>query len=90
MRIDETNHETLQRAYDITGKPNKIFWRDAENIDGYIDDDDVINLLDAMIDEYNGKRDELQELIDYIDNHEKEEHEYDPFDMYWEHEEEII
>ena len=76
MRIDETNYETLQRAYDITGKPNKIFWRDAENIDGYIDTDDVIELMDALIDEYNGKRDELQELEEYIDN---KENKYDPY-----------
>lgn len=86
MKINEKNYETLQRAYDITGKLNKIFWRDAENIDGYIDDDDVIELLNVMIDEYNGKRDELQELINYIDR----DTEYDPYDMCLDHKEGII
>ena len=62
MRVDETNFETLQRAYDITGLHNEIMWKDAENIDGYIDSDYVMDLLDAMIDEYNSKRDELQDL----------------------------
>lgn len=86
MRINENNYETLQRAYDITGRPNKIFWRDAENIDGYIDYDDVMDLMDALIDEYNGKRDELQELIEYTER----DSEYDPHDMWLDHKEGII
>ena len=79
MRIDEYNFEIIQRAYDITGIPDKIYWRDAENIDGYIDTSDVIDLLDGVIDKYNGKRDELQELIDYIDNKKEK---YDPYYEY--------
>lgn len=86
MRIDETNFETLQRAYDITGKTNKIFWRDAENIDGYIDYEDLISLMDALIDEYNYKRDELQDLENYIDK----DSEYDPYDTYLDYKEGII
>jgi hypothetical protein len=85
MKVDESNFETLQRAYDITGITNKIFWRDAENIDGYIDTDDVINLMDVLIDEYNYKRDELQDL----ENREKNEYEYDPYDLYLDHKEGI-
>ena len=52
MRVDESNFEILQRAYDITGITNKIFWRDAENIDGYINDDDVMSLMEQLISEY--------------------------------------
>lgn len=62
MIVDESNHETLQRAYDITGSPDKIYWRDAENIDGYIDSDDVISLLGDLIIEYEHKAEEVRDL----------------------------
>ena len=62
MRVDESNFEILQRAYDITGITNKIFWRDAENIDGYIAEDDVMSLMEQLISEYEHKAEEVRDL----------------------------
>lgn len=62
MRVDESNFATLQTAYDITGSTNMIYWRDAENIDGYINDDDVMNLMEDLINEYLYVKEELRDL----------------------------
>lgn len=62
MRVDEGNFATLQTAYDITGATNMIYWRDAENIDGYINEDDVMNLMEDLINEYLHVKDELRDL----------------------------
>lgn len=86
MRVDESNHETLQRAYDITGSINKIYWRDAENIDGYIDTDDVMTLMQDLINEYEYKADEVRDL----ESKEKQEDEYDPHDVWLDHQAGII
>lgn len=70
MRVDESNFEILQRAYDITGITNKIFWRDAENIDGYIAEDDLMYLMEQLISEYEHKAEEVRDL----ENKEFDEH----------------
>lgn len=86
MRVDESNFEILQRAYDITGITNKIFWRDAENIDGYIAEDDVMSLMEQLISEYEYKSEEVRDL----ENKEKQESEYDPYDLWLDHQAGII
>lgn len=62
MIVDESNYEILERAYNITGITNKIFWRDAENIDGRIDSDDVMLLMEQLISEYEHTKEELRDL----------------------------
>ena len=86
MRIDEYDYGILQRAYEITGLQNEIMMTNKDNLEGMITTDALINLLEAMIDEYEHKREELQDL----ENREKDEYEYDPYDMLKDHEEGII
>lgn len=62
MRVDESNFAILQTAYEITGIQDMIYWRDAENIDGYINEDDVMRLMEELINDYVSVKDELREL----------------------------
>lgn len=70
MRVDESNFGTIQTAYDITGADNMIYWRDAENVDGYIDTDYIIELMEELIKKYVKLEDEVREYekkYDYWD-----------------------
>lgn len=70
MRVDESNFGAIQTAYDITGADNMIYWRDAENVDGYIDTDYIIELIEELIKKYVKLEDEVREYekkYDYWD-----------------------
>ena len=85
MRIDESNFETIQKASEITLTDYNIYWKDAENVDGYIDTDDLVTIIQDLICEIEHKEEEIEDLK----NQEKES-EYDPYDLYMEHKEGIL
>lgn len=88
MKVNESNYETLQKASDITLVDYDIKWFDAENIDGYIDSDGLLEMIKDLVVEYNRKEEEVEELKKEIKNMEEDIAENykpkitDPYDYY--------
>lgn len=61
MRVDESNFETLKRASDITLTDYDIKWFDAENIDGYIDADNIISMIEDLIYEIGCLKEKIED-----------------------------
>lgn len=64
MKVDETNYEILKKASDITLTDYEIMWFDAENVDGYIESDNLVSMLENLLYEY----DKLQEKYDDLES----------------------
>ena len=62
MKVDESNFETLDRASKITLTNYNIKWFDAENIDGYIDPDNVITMIDDLIYEIDYLKEKIEDI----------------------------
>ena len=69
MRINVDNYETIDRAEKILFKDYKKMWFDAENIDGYIEENELLNIIDDLCDEI----DRLQEQEEVINDYPNEE-----------------
>lgn len=64
MKVDETNYGILKKVSDITLTDYEIMWFDAENIDGYIENDNLVSMLENLLYEY----DKLQEKYDDLES----------------------
>ena len=62
MKVNESNYDILKRVEDITNTDYEIKWFDAENIDGYIESDSLISMIEDLI----GKVENLEEEIEDI------------------------
>jgi len=62
MRVDENNFDILKRASDITLTDYDIKWFDAENIDGYIDGDNVISMIEDLIYEISCLNEKIEDM----------------------------
>lgn len=81
MRVTPDNYETLKKVSDITLVDYDIKWFDAENIDGYIDSESLLSMIEDLIVEYNHKKEEIEDLHqDIEDNYEPKR--IDPYDYY--------
>lgn len=60
MRIDETNYDVfyklIQKGFDID-----IFWKDAENIDGYIEIEKLYELIQDLSVEIGNLEEEIED-----------------------------
>ena len=67
MRIDESNYEILERAGKITMSNylEAVNWTDAENIKGFIDPDELLNIIEDLMCE-------IHRLEEKIEDREKE------------------
>lgn len=81
MRVTPDNYETLKKASDITLVDYDIKWFDAENIDGYIDNEGLLEMIEDLLVEYHHKEEELEDLKrDIEDNYEPRK--IDPYEEY--------
>lgn len=81
MKVDENNFGVLQDAYNITGSKSNIYWKDAENLEGYIDTDEVIDLMEELIECYEKLRQDMIDLEEDIkENYELKKINY--YDIY--------
>lgn len=81
MRVTPDNYETLKKVSDITLVDYDIKWFDAENVEGYIDSEGLLSMIEDLIVEYNRKKEELEDLYqDIEDNYEPKR--IDPYDYY--------
>lgn len=62
MKVNESNYDILKRVEDITNTDYEIKWFDAENIDGYIESESLISMIEDLI----GKVENLEEEIEDI------------------------
>ena len=70
MKVDETNFKILDRASQILGNDYNIKWFNAEEIDGYIDDDMILSMVEDLICEVDRLQEELEDTIqDRNDNY---------------------
>lgn len=69
MKVDESNEAILNKASKYT-KTNYIKWFDAENIEGYIEQDDLIDIIDSLIYQIDMKDNDYRQLeIDVEENY---------------------
>lgn len=61
MRIDESNYLVIDRAERLLFTEYEKRWFDAENIDGYIDNDTLIDIISDLCDEIELINEELEE-----------------------------
>ena len=62
MRIDEDNFEILKKVSEITGNDYQLYWKDAENIDGYIDSYALFNMVNDLICEIDYLEEKIEDL----------------------------
>ena len=79
MKVDEAVFDVITKAqeYTMTSYDN-IYWRDAENIDGYIDAFALYEIVEDLVTELGVKEERIEELendlkqVQYdIDPHDK-------------------
>lgn len=66
MRVDVSNFETLKRASEITLTDYNIRWFDAENIEGYIDGEDLLSIIDDLIYEVDRLEEQIEDIKEDI------------------------
>lgn len=71
MKVNESNYEILDRVSKITLNNYEIKWFNAEDIDGYIETENLLTMveyllceLDALEEKYSDLKDQLQ-IINY-------------------------
>lgn len=62
MKVDESNYELLKRVSDITRTDYGIIWKDAENIEGYIDTDGLLSMIEELILEVDRLKEEIEDM----------------------------
>lgn len=81
MKVDESNFDLFQRVAKATGADYDIKWFDAENIDGYIHEDNILAMLEDLLYEL----DSAKEIIEDIKNDVEENYQPIPFNPYEEY-----
>ena len=68
MRVDENTYKIIQKAKELTDGVYDIYWKDSENIDGYIETDTLLSIIDDLIWEVKYKDEELEDLKNDLDS----------------------
>lgn len=75
MRINEDNYEVFKKLEDKGFKVN-INWSDAENIEGFIFDDSMFELIEDLAVEIGNLEEEMEDREEYYKNELKEQEQY--------------
>ena len=71
MIVNESNFETLERASKMTSTDYEIKWFDAENIDGYIDTENLMSIIEDLICEVDRLQEEIEDMEQNIQDNYK-------------------
>ncbi len=71
MKVNETNYETLYKAMNITGTDYNIKWFDKNTYDGYIDELDILSMIDDLISEIDYLNEKIEDLEQDIESNYK-------------------
>ena len=72
MRVDETNFGILRRAEDMLGTDYEINITNDDDIKGFIDDDNVSQMIDDLCMEIDRLKESLDDLKEYYEEQIKE------------------
>lgn len=62
MKIDENIWKVFKEAIDITNTDYDIKWYDAENFEGYIEENSILSLIEDLVGEVEHLKDENKDL----------------------------
>ena len=72
MRINEATFSILQKAMEITLTDYDIRWFDKDELEGFIDDDSIISMIEDLISEVGIRDEQIEHLEQEIhDNYER-------------------
>lgn len=62
MKVNESNYGVLKKVSDTTLVDYEIKWFDAENIDGYIESESLISMLEDLLGELEKEKEKYEDL----------------------------
>ena len=72
MKVDETNFETFEKVRKITLTDYEIKWFNAEEIDGYIDPDGMLAMIEDLLCEIDSLKEQAEDRErDIADNYKR-------------------
>lgn len=66
MKIDEDRYLTINKAQRLLFHNYEINWKDAENLEGYIDEDTLLDIIDDLCDEVERLEEEKERQEEQI------------------------
>ena len=61
MKVNESNYDIFERVRKITLTNYEIIWKDAENIDGYIDPEGMLAMIEDLVCEVDRLKEEAED-----------------------------
>lgn len=90
MKVDESNFDLLKKASDITYTDYEIKWFDAENINGYIETDCLLSMIEDLILEvehqkelYEGLQQDIKDNYKWVGSGEPDWHDIQDHKPSW-------
>lgn len=81
MKVTEENYSILKKASDITNSEYEIKWTDAENIEGYVDPEELLSIIEDLTMAYEDTEEELRSREQYCEEYHVNRYK-DEYDMY--------
>ncbi len=75
MRINEDNYNIIDRAEKILFTEYNKHWFDAENIDGYMDEEELLSIIENLCDEIERLQQPTETVNDYPNEERERERE---------------
>lgn len=83
MKVDERVNLILEKAYNITGTDYKVYWRNPDEFDGWVNDEDVMKLLEDIVYQYEVLEEIHEDYKNEVDEYYERKQVYeDPDDGY--------
>lgn len=83
MRVDEGSYWVLRRAEDMLGIDYKINITNDDECKGFIDDDNVADMIDALCSEIDRLKEQLDDQEEYYENQLKDYYKpISPYEIY--------
>ena len=81
MKIGEAEYKIIKKASDINSVKYEIKWTDAEKLEGYIDPEELLSMVEDLVFEYEYKEEELRDQEAYCEEYHVNRYR-DEYDMY--------
>lgn len=62
MKVDESNYDLILRAEKETMTDYYVKWFNAENVEGYIEDNDLWSIIEDLLMTIDGRNERIEEL----------------------------
>lgn len=82
MKVDEKVNYILEEAYKLTGTDYNVYWRDHDEIDGFVEPEDVMKLLEDLVEQYKVLEEMHEDLKKDVEEHYQRIYEEDYVDEY--------